>query len=213
MSSENKTADLYYHPAEGLNRPHWKRFRPQGIGRLLVKVYDKSEYKTAGGIHIPVDHIDQPHHGRIIGVSSDFGDPSELKVFKGPAREFPFRFALKLLRYWNRLRHPGITVGANVVALPQSWITFQCLDDRLAWCPVNVVIGAYDWKGPDTIEKESKETRAAADKHHEDQMAAYRKAADTLPNPDIPSLISVRETARVVDRSGNRIDVFYTRSQ
>lgn len=179
------------HPAEGINRPHWSRYRPQGKKRLLVRVYDKSEYKSSGGIVVPVDNIDQPHHGRVIDTSADFGDPKDVKVFGGTWPEVPFRFALKCLRRWNRLRYPGICKGANICVLPCSWITFQSLDDRLAWCSVDSLVGAYDWSGEDTVQKESVETRAAVDAHHDRLRAGLVKAADNLPDRDIPSIIRV----------------------
>lgn len=178
---------------EAINRPHYSRFAPQGIRRLLIKVYEVTEAKNEVGLIIPVDAQDVATTGCIVATSADFGDPAEIKIFSGPVVQLPARAALKLLRFWNRLRNPGLVIGANVVLPRNSWTRVKSCGELLAWCAAESVIASYGWEGEDTMEKESTQTRDSIDKFHKErQQGLWAVAEKTKGMPSLPNRIVMK---------------------
>lgn len=104
---------------EALNRPHYKRFKVQGEDRFLAAVHKNAEYKSVGGLVIPNTEVTQDIEttGVVLAISPKF----------------------------DHEKYPDVVVGANIRVVLNTWATFTCHGDKLAFGSAEYVIAAYDY--------------------------------------------------------------------
>lgn len=102
---------------EQINRPTWDKLNPQGKDRFLVRVHQNKPYESKGGIIIPDSQITQdiPTTGTVLKCSPSF----------------------------DRELYPGIVPGANVKVVINTWATFDCHGEKLAFAAAEYVIATY----------------------------------------------------------------------